>query len=168
MRVEYGVVRWTARAGTSVAVALTSILGVFLGAACEHFRTGEEPPIVRAVPLDADAALSVVMSRLGGLARRIVSSADPIQVGIHFDPEMIDVQNVASYVLWGRGDESSDWQRIDEIPAADLPATLRFKEGKVGLWASARYKDGEEVFIPGMGDEPVLSLVIDRSPPALT
>ena len=168
MRVEHGVVRWTAHAGISVAVTTASILGVFLGVSCEHFRTGDAPPIVRAVPLEEDAALSVVMSRLGGLARRIVSSADSIQVGIHFDPEMIDVENVAKYVLWGRGAESSDWQRIEEIPAADLPATLRFKEGKVGLWASARYQDGEEVFIPGTGDEPVLSLVVDRSPPAIT
>ena len=109
MRVEYGVVRWTAHAGSSVAITLM----LLLSAACEHFRTGEEPAIVRAVPLDADAALSVVMSRLGGLARRIVSSADPIQVGIHFDPELIDVENVASYVLWGRRSESSEWQRIE-------------------------------------------------------
>lgn len=163
MRVEQVVLRWQGHAGTCVAVALT----LFLGVACEHLRTAS-PPVARAVTLDTSAELSVVMSRLGGQARRTVSGAESVQLGIHFDPEMIDVEKVATYVLWGRSAESSEWKRIKEIPASDLPASLSFREGTVGLRASARYQDGEEVLIPGTGDEPVLWLVVDRSPPSLS
>ncbi len=73
MRVEHGVLRRTVHAGISVAVTLT----LFLGAACEHLRTGDEPPIARAVTLDPSVELSVVMSRLSGRGRRTVSSALP-------------------------------------------------------------------------------------------
>ena len=148
--------------------ALVVVMAVLVsGTGCEHLERVEEAGLSRAEALTSDEELGVVMSRLGARPRRIVSGADVIRIGIHFDPEMIDVRRVVSYRLWGRSSSSREWQRVREILPADLPVEMGFKEGTVGLRASARYHDGTELFVPQSGDDPAVWLVVDRSPPSL-
>lgn len=153
---------WLARAQVAILIA-----------ACPGCETlsylGEAEPVAPAPKRLEAEHIALVTTRFQTPAPSYFSGEPEFSFEFYFDPSLVQYSRVDSYVLWGRGKIQSSWRRLATVPVGDLPLKHRFEEDAAyGLRASAIYRDGTEVCVPTISDEPLLWLGIDRTPPLLS